>query len=65
MNAERISQLLAATVGPERDQANQAEKELDSMQKVIFDKICDFADSFFSDPWFPRHNPSNCNERVD
>ena len=47
MNAERISQLLAATVGPERDQANQAEKELDSMQKVIFDKICDFSDSFF------------------
>lgn len=51
MNAERISQLLAATVGPERDQANQAEKELDSMQKVTFlpfpkaIEIC-FVDSF-------------------
>ena len=47
MNAERISQLLAATVGPERDQANQAEKELDSVQKVIFETIFDFADIFF------------------
>ena len=34
MNAEKISMLLAATVSPDRELAPQAEKELDSMQKV-------------------------------
>ena len=35
MNAEKIAMLLGATVGADRDQAQSAEKELDSMQKIL------------------------------
>lgn len=35
MNAENVGRLLAATVAPERDLANQAEAKLEEMQKII------------------------------
>ena len=35
MNADKIAVLLAATVGADRDRAQQAENELDAMRKVI------------------------------
>jgi hypothetical protein len=35
MNADKIAMLLAATVGVDRDRAQAAEKELDSMRKII------------------------------
>jgi hypothetical protein len=42
MDQENVSKLLAATVAPERELAQQAEKTLAEMQKVIlpvFNKI--------------------------
>ena len=35
MNADSISMLLAATVANDRERAQQAEKELDAMRKVM------------------------------
>lgn len=34
MNAENVAKMLAATVAPERDVAQQAEAKLEEMQKV-------------------------------
>ena len=41
MNADKIAMLLAATVGVDRDRAQAAEKELDSMRKVPLTTVMD------------------------